>query len=366
MKRTVGAGDWFEHTLPGAKSPQAGMKSRRWRQDWCPKMSKLQWQASGLPQGRQEPACFSKLRGPWCTRGVYRQGPRLPHGPTGAAAMINARRGIDDRVGWARHPQPWSIRVLFSFLHSSLSAFQPFSVFSPLPPLPLCLVVLCGLVVPFHVAGFKSPSLHAFFNFLSDGCRAGKRIPVAVIGVVAARGGVRTLPFAAGQCAGFIFFGLLTVAAVLCRTQVSWGAALSILLLGLVLTGIWHVHIEAARNAARRGIRFYQSGLERLDGTCWGKGYPGTELLEPHHPYAVLGRFYKRRVQKVTRTVGLVQHDLKSLATMFECVEAGHFNRERSRRIKGASSGFALPTPSKSWPRCIPGLPPPKIQMCGQ
>jgi len=54
----------------------------------------------------------------------------------------------------------------------------------------------------------------------------------------------------------------------------------------LVLPGIWHVRIEAARNAARRGIRFYQYGLERLDGTWLGKGSPGTEFLDSHHPYA--------------------------------------------------------------------------------
>jgi hypothetical protein len=257
------------------------------------------------------------------------------------------------------------------------------------------------------------------------------------------------------------FFGVLAVAAVLCRTQASWGVALTLLVLGLVLTGIWHVRIEAARNAARRGIRFYQSGLERLDGTWLGKGSPGTEFLDSHHPYAAdldmfgagslfelvnaahtqigrttlaawllepaspeeivarqeaikelspkvdlrerlgflaaeaqswiptetllswarqprllksdpvrvtafclpwaslalllagqwpwclgalsvqyaLGRFYKRRVEKVTRTLGLVQHDLKCLADMFECVEAGNFNSERLRRIEGESGG---------------------------
>src|SRR5438128_1085684 len=67
-----------------------------------------------------------------------------------------------------------------------------------------------------------------------------------------------------GNARALVLFGVLAVAAVLCRTQASWGIALTLLLLGLVLTGIWHVRIEAARDAARRGIRFYQSGLERL------------------------------------------------------------------------------------------------------
>jgi len=52
-----------------------------------------------------------------------------------------------------------------------------------------------------------------------------------------------------------------------------------------------------------------------------------------------LGRFYKRRVEKVTRTLGLVQHDLKCLADMFECIEAANFNSERLRRIEGESGG---------------------------
>jgi hypothetical protein len=264
-----------------------------------------------------------------------------------------------------------------------------------------------------------------------------------------------------GNARVLFLFGMLAVAAVLCRTQDSWGVALTLLLLGLALTGIWHVRIEAARNAARRGIRFYQSGLERLDGTWLGKGSPGTEFLDSHHPYAAdldvfgagslfelvnaahtqigrttlaawllepaspeeivarqeaikelspkvdlrerlgflaaeaqawiptesllswarqprllksnpvrvtafclpwaslalllagqwpwclgvlsvqyaLGRFHKRRVEKVTRTLGLVQHDLKCLADMFECVEAGNFNSERLRRMEGESGG---------------------------
>lgn len=254
----------------------------------------------------------------------------------------------------------------------------------------------------------------------------------------------------------FLFLvGLLAFAALLCRTQVSWGVVLITLLLGLLLTGIWHIRIEEARSAARRGIRFYQSGLERLDGTWSGKGSPGTEFLDPHHPYAAdldifgvgslfelvnaahtqigrttlagwllepaapteilarqeairelrpkvdlrerlgflaaeaqawiptesliswahqprvlnsnavrvlafclpwlslalliagqwpwclaalaveysLAQLYKRRVQNVTRTVGVVQHDLKWLADVFDCLETENFKSERLRRM---------------------------------
>ncbi len=264
-----------------------------------------------------------------------------------------------------------------------------------------------------------------------------------------------------GNARALFLFGMLAMAAVVCRTQAAWGFALMILLVGLGLSGIWHVRIEGARNAARRGIRFYQSGLERLDGTWFGKGSPGTEFFDSHHPYAAdldmfgagslfelvnaaqtqngrttlaawllepalpgeivarqeaikelsskvdfrerlgllaaeaqswiptetllswarhprllksnpvrvtlfwlpwaslalllagqwpwclgalsvqyaLGRFYKRRVEKLTRTLGLVQHDLKCLADIFECVEAGNFNSERLRRMEGESGG---------------------------
>jgi hypothetical protein len=256
-------------------------------------------------------------------------------------------------------------------------------------------------------------------------------------------------------------FGVLALAAMLCRSAVSWGVVLIILLVGTLLTGVWHLRIEHARNAARRGIRFYQSGLERLDGTWLGKGSPGTEFLDPHHPYAAdldlfgagslfellnaahtqlgrttlakwllepaspqeiaarqeaikelgpnvdfrerlgflaaeadtwiptetliswarqprvlhsnairiaafcipwfnlvllltglwpwclgilavqyaLARMYRRRIQKVTRTLGLVQHDLKWLADMFDAVEAENFKSAPLRRVDAERQG---------------------------
>jgi hypothetical protein len=265
-----------------------------------------------------------------------------------------------------------------------------------------------------------------------------------------------------GNLRVFFLFGSLGLAAVLCRSAISWGCVVMVLLLGLLVTGIWHIQIESARSTARRGIRFYQSGLERLDGTWLGKGSPGTEFLDPHHPYAAdldmfgvgslfelvnaahtqigrttlaawllepaslqeivarqeaikemspkvdfrerlgflaaeaqvwiptesltswarqprlldsspvrvaafclpwlnlvlllagqwpwcllalalqyaVARFYRRRVQKVTRTVGLVQHDLRCLARMFEYLEAENLHSERLKRIDpGAQSG---------------------------
>jgi len=262
----------------------------------------------------------------------------------------------------------------------------------------------------------------------------------------------------------FFLFGVLALAAALCRSADSWGIVLMILLLGLLLTGIWHIRIENARSAARRGIRFYQAGLERLDGTWLGKGSPGTEFLDSHHPFAAdldmfgvgslfelvnaahtqigrttlaawllepaslqeimarqeaikemspkvdfrerlgflaaeaqtwiptesliswarqpgslksnavrlaafwlpwlnlvllivgqwpwcllilalqnsVARFYKRRVQNVTRTVGVVQHDLKCLAEMFEYLEAENFKSERLRRVDAGDKSGGL------------------------
>ena len=79
--------------------------------------------------------------------------------------------------------------------------------------------------------------------------------------------------------------------------------------------------------------------------------------------YAV-ARFYKRRVQNVTRTVGVVQHDLKCLAGMFEYLEAENFNSERLRRVDAGTNpvDFALPRQSSVWPRYIPGSPPEGIR----
>ena len=58
-----------------------------------------------------------------------------------------------------------------------------------------------------------------------------------------------------GNVRVFFLFGLLALAAVLCRSEASWGSVLIILFVGMLLTGIWHTHIENARDAARIGGR---------------------------------------------------------------------------------------------------------------
>jgi DNA mismatch repair ATPase MutS len=55
-----------------------------------------------------------------------------------------------------------------------------------------------------------------------------------------------------------------------------------------------------------------------------------------------VARFYKRRVQNVTRTVGVAQHDLKSLAARFEYLEAEKFNSERLRRVDAGHQAGGL------------------------
>lgn len=107
---------------------------------------------------------------------------------------------------------------------------------------------------------------------LSDWCRRAKALEQSH----SRMGNVRVL---------FLFI-VLALAAIFCRSHISWGIAVLILIAGMLLSGIWHLRIENTRNGARRGIRFYESGLERLDGSWAGKGSPGTEFLDPHHPYA--------------------------------------------------------------------------------
>jgi MutS domain V len=106
-------------------------------------------------------------------------------------------------------------------------------------------------------------------------------------------------------------FGLVVLAAGLCRSHVSLGFALLILILGLFLTGMMHVRIENARDTARRAIHFYQSGLDRLDGTWAGKGSCGTEFLNPHHPYGA-------------------DLDLFGAGSLFELLNAAHTQNGRA------------------------------------
>ena len=63
------------------------------------------------------------------------------------------------------------------------------------------------------------------------------------------------------------------------------GAAFAGIVVGLFLSGMVHDRVLRLRDTARRAIRFYQAGLDRLDDKWAGKGSAGTEFLDPHHPY---------------------------------------------------------------------------------
>lgn len=65
------------------------------------------------------------------------------------------------------------------------------------------------------------------------------------------------------------------------------GMVIALLVVGLFLSGKWHDRVLTLRDTARRAIRFYESGLDRLGDNWTGKGSPGTEFLDPHHPYAI-------------------------------------------------------------------------------
>jgi len=82
------------------------------------------------------------------------------------------------------------------------------------------------------------------------------------------------------------FIGLLVLAAILCQSRVALGWVLLMVMAGLFVSGMIHDRILNARDLARLAARFYQAGIDRLTGKWAGKGSPGTEFLDPRHPYA--------------------------------------------------------------------------------
>ena len=79
---------------------------------------------------------------------------------------------------------------------------------------------------------------------------------------------------------------VLSVGAWLCRSHVAIGLVFVIIIGGIFLSGLVHDRVWKARDFARRAVLFYQSGLDRLTDQWAGKQSPGTEFLDPHHPYA--------------------------------------------------------------------------------
>ena len=87
------------------------------------------------------------------------------------------------------------------------------------------------------------------------------------------------------------YFRLATFGALLALGILSWRGILAWgWCLGPVLTFAWllrrHDRVIRARDAAARGMRFYQRGLARLDDRWIGSGETGDRFADPSHPYA--------------------------------------------------------------------------------
>lgn len=66
-----------------------------------------------------------------------------------------------------------------------------------------------------------------------------------------------------------------------------WKLAAAIVpVVAFVVLVIAHERIIRTRKRAESGAAFYERGLGRIDGTWQGKGDPGTEFADDHHPYA--------------------------------------------------------------------------------
>jgi hypothetical protein len=89
-----------------------------------------------------------------------------------------------------------------------------------------------------------------------------------------------------GNMRVLFLIGLLALVVVCCRSGPSIGFGLLVLMLGLFATGMMHDRVLNARDRALRAVRFYEWARDRLTGDWAGKGSPGTEFVDPHHPYA--------------------------------------------------------------------------------
>lgn len=80
---------------------------------------------------------------------------------------------------------------------------------------------------------------------------------------------------------------LVILALCLGRTFLAVEVIFTGLIVGLFLSGMLHDRVLQRRETARRAIKFYQAGLDRLADKWAGKGSPGTEFLDPQHSYAI-------------------------------------------------------------------------------
>ena len=65
--------------------------------------------------------------------------------------------------------------------------------------------------------------------------------------------------------------------------SIRWIAAPVAIFVGLVW---WQARVERDAALVRRGIRFYERGIARLENRWQGGGEDGARFADPHHPYA--------------------------------------------------------------------------------
>ena len=79
----------------------------------------------------------------------------------------------------------------------------------------------------------------------------------------------------------------LLIAAALLRNTIPLGFLLMGVFVGIFISGMFHDRVEEKRSGAQRMVAFYRRGLDRLADLWAGKGSPGTEWLDNHHPFAI-------------------------------------------------------------------------------
>ena len=78
---------------------------------------------------------------------------------------------------------------------------------------------------------------------------------------------------------------LIAIAATIALAFWSLAAAL-VTLAAFIALVVMHERVIGARKRAESGAAFYERGLARVDDTWQGKGDPGSDFADDHHPYA--------------------------------------------------------------------------------
>lgn len=79
---------------------------------------------------------------------------------------------------------------------------------------------------------------------------------------------------------------LAAIAAVILAATASLGLLVAASIAGFFALVFLHDRVIRQRERAERGERFYEAGIERIEGTWPGKGAGGERFRDDHHPYA--------------------------------------------------------------------------------